>query len=212
MFEIVEAGDPVLRMVAQPLSPEEILGDSTRALIEMMAEIMRSAPGVGLAAPQIGVSLRVIVIEDRPEYIEKLTACEQDERERRPVGFQALINPRLTVEDREPVGFFEGCLSIPGYQAFVPRARSVCVEALDAQAQPLRIRAAGWFARILQHEVDHLDGILCLDRMTPRSLTSHANYTRHWRERPASEVSAHFDLAQDTTGSQQILDDLSSFE
>lgn len=182
----------MLRQVAQPLSVEEILKEETRALVEMMAEIMRSAPGVGLAAPQIGISLQVIVIEDCAEYLQRLSPEECEVRGRVPVPFHALVNPRLHVEDTSEETFFEGCLSVPGYLAYVPRARTVRVDALDLAAQPLTIRATGWYGRILQHEIDHLHGVLCVDRMRPRSLTSHDNYERFWRRQNDAEVQAFF--------------------
>jgi peptide deformylase len=188
MFTILEAGDPVLRQIAQPLSPEEILSESTQVLIEMMGEMMRSAPGVGLAAPQIGVSVQVLVIEDRPEYHLRLTEEELRERERVSVPFHVLINPILNIEDGREVRFFEGCLSVPGYQAIVPRAYSVRVDALDGQAQPITIQAQGWYARILQHEIDHLHGTLCIDRMQSCTLTSHENYKRFWQGKSKDEI------------------------
>ncbi|UFP94874.1 peptide deformylase [Gloeobacter morelensis MG652769] len=181
VYEIVKAGDPVLRLAARPLSSDEIQGEAIQQLIAAMAERMREAPGVGLAAPQVGVSVQLVVIEDRPEYIERLNDAERREREREPVPLHVLINPVLSVEGEKSAVFFEGCLSIPGYQGRVARARAVRVEALDERATPLTIRAHGWYARILQHEIDHLNGILCVDRMDLRTLTTLENYDRYWR-------------------------------
>jgi len=198
MFTIVEAGDPVLRQQAQPLSTAEILSESTQVLIEMMGEIMRSAPGVGLAAPQIGVSVQVLVIEDRPEYHLRLTEDELCERERVSVPFHVLINPTLSIDDAREVRFFEGCLSVPGYQAIVPRAYAVRVDAFDAQAQPITIHAQGWYARILQHEIDHLHGTLCIDRMQSCTLTSHENYKRFWQGKSRNEILNAFSAIKNT--------------
>nr|Q7NJV3.1 RecName: Full=Peptide deformylase 1; Short=PDF 1; AltName: Full=Polypeptide deformylase 1 [Gloeobacter violaceus PCC 7421] len=181
VYEIVKTGDPVLRLTAKPLNSDEIQSEAIQQLIAAMAERMREAPGVGLAAPQVGVSVQLVVIEDRPEYIERLSGAERREREREPVPFHVLINPVLSVEGEESAVFFEGCLSIPGYQGLVARARVVRVEALDERAAPVVIRAHGWYARILQHEIDHLNGLLCVDRMDLQTFSTLENYDRFWR-------------------------------
>ncbi len=175
-LKIVEAGFPVLRQVARPLRPEEIRSAPIARLIEKMWQAMRAAPGVGLAAPQIGESLQLAVIEDRPEYQEGLDAAELAARGRVPVPFHVIINPRLTIVDPGPAEFFEGCLSVPNYLALVPRARAVRVDALDHEANPITIEAQGWYARILQHEIDHLGGTLYVDRMQSRTFTTAAAF------------------------------------
>ena len=160
----------MLRERARPLRPEEILLPSTQELIASMRETMHDAPGVGLAAPQVGLPLQLAVIEDREEYMKDLSREMLAERERKPVAFEVIINPVLTLESAAEVEFFEGCLSLPGLVALVPRARKVKVECLDAQGKPKVIRASGWHARILQHEIDHLSGALYVDRMRSVSL------------------------------------------
>jgi peptide deformylase len=171
-LKIVQAGDPVLRTPTRPLTATEIVSAELQQLIDFMRETMRDAPGVGLAAPQIGMPLRLAVIEDQ---------VEAPEQERRPVPFHVIVNPRLSVED-EQVEHYEGCLSVEGFQAVVPRARRVTVEALDHRGQAVTIHAAGWYARILQHEIDHLDGMLYIDRMHTRTLATTRNLVR-FRER-----------------------------
>src|SRR5579863_610879 len=109
-LKIVQAGDPVLREQARPLSPEEILLPETRELIEWMRETMYDAPGVGLAAPQVGLGLQLVVIEDRAELHRGIAPERLAERGRRPVPFQVLINPRILPSGAE-AEFFEGCLS-----------------------------------------------------------------------------------------------------
>ena len=173
-LKIWQTGEAVLRRRTRQLSPEEILGASIQDLIESMRETMRDAPGVGLAAPQIGLPLQLAVIEDRPEYIEKLPPEQMSGRERRPVPFHVMINPKLTVEGEETVEFFEGCLSVAGFTAIVPRAKRVRVECLNEKAERIVIEAHGWYARILQHEIDHLRGILYIDLMRPRSFSTAA--------------------------------------
>ena len=179
-LKIVQVGEPVLRQPARPLTPEEIALPVTQQLIEWMRDTMRDAPGVGLAAPQIGLPLQLAVIEDRSEYAQSVAAEVLAERERQPVDFQVLINPRIVERSEEEVEFFEGCLSLTGFSALVKRSREVVVEALDEHGQERRIEARGWYARILQHEIDHLHGTLYIDRMAPRSFMSLENFNRYW--------------------------------
>ena len=154
-----------------------------------MRETMRDAPGVGLAAPQIGESIRLVVIEDRPEYHVGITPERLAERERAPVPFHVIANPRLELGP-EIVEFYEGCLSVEGFQALVPRSRSVRVHALDHKGEPVVIDASGWYARILQHEIDHLGGTLYIDRMRSRTFSTARNFARHWAGVPIAEVLA----------------------
>lgn len=192
-LEIVQVGDPVLRRVARPVTAAELASPELRRLVLDMRDTMRAAPGVGLAAPQIGVSLRLVVIEDPAELQRSLTPEQLTERERKPVPFHVLINPTLTITSDERIHQFEGCLSFATFHMVVPRARSVRVEALDEHGQAVVVEATGWYARILQHEVDHLDGVVCCDRMEPRTLTTPSNYTRYWAEQPVAAVRAALD-------------------
>ena len=156
-----------------------------------MRETMHDAPGVGLAAPQIGYSLQPVVIEDQAEFIQKLPAEQVAERERKPVPFHVLINPKLTLLGVEAAEFFEGCLSLAGFTAVVPRAKHVRVECLNERAEPVIIEATGWYARILQHEIDHLGGVLYVDRMNSRTFFTQDNYVRHWKDRAVAEVTRY---------------------
>jgi peptide deformylase len=161
-------------MVARPLTPDELRSPRIADLIAAMRETMYAAPGVGLAAPQIGEPLQLAVIEDRPEYHQRLSPEQLAELGRRAVPFHVIANPHLTVVDAGPAVFAEGCLSVPGYLAHVARALAVKVQALDHQGEPITIEASGWYARILQHEIDHLQGTLYIDRMDTRSFASTA--------------------------------------
>ncbi len=189
-LEIVQVGDPVLRRAARPLSIDELASDRIQQLIADMRDTMRAAPGVGLAAPQIGESIQLVVIEDPPEHHAKLSAEQLRAREREAVPFHVLVNPTLTVRSDEVVAAFEGCLSFAGFTMIVPRARKVRVEALDEHGQRVVRVATGWYARILQHEVDHLRGIVCCDRMESRTLATTANFAKHWHDRTIDEVRA----------------------
>jgi len=187
-LKIVQAGEPELRQQARELSRDEILSPEIGQLIEWMRETMYDAPGVGLAAPQVGIPLQLAVIEDREQYLKDGPAELLSSRERKPVPFLALMNPRIVQRSGEEVEFFEGCLSVHGFSALVRRSRAVVVEYLDINAEPQRIEASGWFARILQHEIDHLNGCLYIDRMEPRSFMTVENLTRHWKDLPVAEV------------------------
>ena len=137
-------GDPVLRQKAHPVAA---LTAEIQTLIGDMVETMYHLVGIGLAAPQIGVSLRAIVVDDQ-----------------RGNGALPLINPRITDKGGSEVGE-EGCLSLPGIFGMVERFEWVRVEALDSDGQPRRLEARGLRARVIQHEIDHLDGILFIDRL-----------------------------------------------
>ena len=185
LLKIVAVGHPVLRQTPHPLTPKEIRSPQIKDLIEHMRETLRDAPGVGLAAPQIGQSLNLAVIEDRAEYHKTASEAELKERERVPVDFHVLINPRIDLLSDSQVSFFEGCLSLPGYMAEVPRSRSVRVTCLDHHGKSRVIEATGWYARILQHEIDHLQGKIYIDRMQSQTFSSLDNYQRHWKHRVA---------------------------
>lgn len=187
-LEIRLAGEPILRQSSREVTREEILSVEIQQLIEQMRETMHKAPGVGLAAPQIGHGLRIAVVEDKPDYMKEIAPAILAERERAPVPFHVIINPKLTLEPAREANFFEGCLSLPGLTAMVARARRVKAECLNHRGELQTIHAAGWYARILQHEVDHLEGTLYVDRMEPRSLSTLENYGKHWKDLAGSDV------------------------
>jgi len=193
ILKIVQIGDPVLRGAARRVTPEEIRSGEIQGLIEWMRETMREAPGVGLAAPQIGVSLQIAVIEDRAELLQAIPSEHLAERRRRPVPFQVLINPRVQAFG-DTVEFFEGCLSVDGFAALVPRYSDVSVDCLDHRGEQVSFRADGWHARIVQHEVDHLNGSLYVDRMLSRTFTTTAQMGRHWSNLPIAEVKRRLSL------------------
>lgn len=187
-LEIVQTGDPVLRKIARTMSVEEIRSPETQELIRQMCDTMRAAPGVGLAAPQIGLSIQLAVIEDRPDYMKGSSPEQLAEYQRSPVDFHVIVNPKLTLVGDETVDFFEGCLSVEGFAAVVSRSVRVHVECLNERAEPITIEAEGWYARILQHEIDHLNGKLYIDRMQTRSFTTMENAEHHWQGRSIAAV------------------------
>jgi len=194
-LKIVQTGEPVLRQVARALTPEEIHHPAIQDLIAHMRDTMRDAPGVGLAAPQIGLGIQLAVIEDRPEYLTGIAPELLTDRERQPVPFMVLVNPTIVEYSDAAVEFFEGCLSVAGFSALVKRSRRVAVEYLDERGQPQRVEASGCFARILQHEIDHLRGFLYIDRMETRSFSSLENIGRHWKDLPVEAVRAALRLS-----------------
>ena len=186
-LNIVQSGEPVLRQKARTLAREELATPGIQRLIEQMRETMRSAPGVGLAAPQVAVPLQLAVIEDRAELLAAIPPERLAERARRAVPFHVIVNPVLTLIG-EPVHFFEGCLSIAGYVALVPRAVCVHVDCWNERGEETSIDAEGWYARILQHEIDHLNGTLYIDRMHSRSFTTVDHHKSYWDHLTIEEV------------------------
>jgi len=190
---IVEVGDPVLRAVTAPYDGQ--LDDTElTALIDLMHRTMLDAPGVGLAAPQIGLSVALAVMEDPGIGHPDLEAA----RERVPVPFQVLVNPAYVPVGEERVGFYEGCLSVPGYAAVVNRYRTVQVTAADHRGVVREQTMRGWPARIVQHETDHLAGEVYLDHAELRSLALSAGWGGHWAAEPIPRTAAvelGFDLS-----------------
>ena len=150
--EIVTVPQPVLRKKARNVNG---FGKELQSLIDDMIETMRAAPGVGLAAPQVDVSLRVIVVE----YAEPVDEGETPE----PAKLYAVVNPEIVRQSDQLVTGTEGCLSIPGLVGDVERPEAVTVRGLNRHGSTMRIKADGWLARIFQHEIDHLNGVLFTD-------------------------------------------------
>lgn len=149
--KIITLPDPILRRKARVVTKFE---GEFQTLVEDMVETMREAPGVGLAAPQVGVSERLIVVEYQVN----------DNQEDAPKKLFIVANPQITQSVEETELGIEGCLSIPGLHGEVERALAVTVKGQTRHGQPVRIKAKGWLARIFQHEIDHLNGIVFTDR------------------------------------------------
>lgn len=188
----MQAGAAVLRGRARDVTPAELASPAFGALVQRMVAAMRAAPGVGVAAPQLGVPWRVFVVEDTEERMARLTPAERAERQRVPVPLRVFVNPVVTPIGDGEATFFEGCLSVSGYSALVPRHDVVEVRALDEHGVPFVWRVAGWPARILQHEADHLDGTLYVDRMIPRSFGTTAQNVERFGGQPAASIRAAF--------------------
>ena len=187
---IVQAGAEVLRARAVEVAAERLATPELQALIATMIEVMHAAPGVGLAAPQIGIPLRVIVLEERAELLANIPEPELREKERSPFATRTLVNPVLRLIGDTRAMFFEGCLSVDGYVGLVERHREVEVTGFDEHGAAVEWRVAGWPARILQHELDHLDGTLYIDRMLTRSFTTIEHVRRRFAGRSIAEIRA----------------------
>jgi peptide deformylase len=143
-----------------------------------MRQVMHEAPGVGLAAPQLGIPLQIAVIEDQYDVDPEAAAV----RKRSPLEFMALLNPRYSPLGTELASFYEGCLSLNGLQAVVARPERVLLDFQVPDGSRAQREFSGWQARIVQHETDHLNGVLYIDRAQLRSLSSNAEYAAHWAE------------------------------
>jgi peptide deformylase len=151
--QIITLPDPILRRKARPVTRFD---EDLQTLIDDMVETMRDAPGVGLAAPQVGIPERVIVVE----YV------EDEEDENAPKKLYTVVNPEIKSFSKETELGVEGCLSVIGLQGEVERSVAVMVKGQTRRGQPIKIKAKGWMARIFQHEIDHLNGIVYTDRAT----------------------------------------------
>jgi len=173
ILKVARMGHPVLRAKARPIDPGQIGSPQVQQLIDDLFETMHEYQGVGLAAPQVHESLRVFVAGFAPD--------EEDEDTARGVPMMALINPEITPIGEEIVDDWEGCLSIPDIRGRVPRSRQISVRAYDRRGKRVEIKASGFTARVIQHETDHLDGILFFDRMKSfQTLTFLDEFGRYW--------------------------------
>jgi len=163
--EVTRMGNPVLRKEAEELTPEEIKSEETKELLQDMFDTMKEEQGIGIAAPQIGVSKKVALIAV-PNDSERYPEAEES-----PVLF--IFNPKITVIDDQLQGFWEGCLSVPGLRGFVERPRKVQIDFLDINAEPQSIVVEDFLATVFQHELDHLFGKLYIDRITDMTKLSY---------------------------------------
>ena len=161
--KIVTLPEPVLRRKAKAVTTFD---KKLQATIEDMVETMREAPGVGLAAPQIGLSERLIVVEYYEKEEDEVKAEEKENEEEIPKKVWAMLNPEIVKASEEKVMGVEGCLSIPNLVGEVERHLEIQVKGLNRHGKPMKVKAKGWLARIFQHEIDHLNGVLFIDKMS----------------------------------------------
>lgn len=190
---IVQLGNPVLHVIAKTLTKDEIVSQEIQGIIQIMKNTMLAAPGVGLAAPQIGLPLQIAVIEDRENYFAAMRPEIREERGRRAVNFHVIINPVLTVIDETKQYFFEGCLSVKDCMRITPRNKSVKVDCLNEKGEAVTLIAEGWYARILQHEIDHLHGKLYVDFADERvQIESNDENRKKWLNASKDEIFQYF--------------------
>ena len=176
VLKVAHLGHPILRQVAAPVPPEGIGAPEIQQLIDDMLETMEDEDGAGLAAPQVHVSKRIVIygVESNPRYPDA-----------EGVPLTVLVNPRLTPLTEEQEEDWEGCLSVPDLRGKVPRFTRLRVEAYARDGKPLRFEASGFHARVVQHECDHLDGKVYLDRMNSmETLTFLPEFHRYWMRGP----------------------------
>ena len=175
LLKIARLGHPTIRGGAESVSEEDLQSPDLQRFIENMVETMRDANGVGIAAPQVHVSQQIIAIEvstDNPRYPNQS-----------PVPLTILINPKIIEQGGETVNGWEGCLSVPDLRGLVPRWNWVIVEGLDRYAQKVHLKAQGFHARVIQHEVDHLHGKVFLDRLPDLNTLTHLReYEQYWKK------------------------------
>jgi peptide deformylase len=182
ILKVARMGHPVLRTRAKPLEPADIKSPRIQQLIDDMFETMQEYQGVGLAAPQVHESVRLFVAGFAPGEDDE----EEEEEERVPL--MALINPEISIVGDDTADDWEGCLSIPDVRGRVSRAREIKVKAYDRRGRRIEINARGFTARVIQHEADHLDGVLFFDRMESlETLTFLDEFSKYWSRRNVPE-------------------------
>jgi peptide deformylase len=183
ILKVARMGHPVLRARAKPLDAADIKSPRIQQLIDDMFETMQEYQGVGLAAPQVHESVRLFVAGFAPGVDD-----DDDEEEEERVPLMALINPEITIVGDDTAEDWEGCLSIPDVRGRVPRAREIKVKAYDRRGRRIEINARGFTARVIQHETDHLDGVLFFDRMESlETLTFLDEFGKYWSRRTVPE-------------------------
>ncbi|MEQ2301055.1 hypothetical protein AMECASPLE_032086 [Ameca splendens] len=175
---VCQVGDPVLRSHAAAVDPAAITGLEIQKVLGTMVKVMRKLECVGLSAPQIGVPLRILMLEYPWKLFEEVSPAAREARGLSVQPLRIFVNPELRVLDSRTVLFQEACESISGYSATVPRYLSVEVSGLNEKGEAVTWQASGWSARILQHEMDHLDGVLYLDRMDTKTFIN-INWQEH---------------------------------
>ncbi|MEQ2278188.1 hypothetical protein XENORESO_013844 [Xenotaenia resolanae] len=175
---VCQVGDPVLRSHAAAVDPAAITGLEIQKVLGTMVKVMRKLECVGLSAPQIGVPLRILMLEYPWKLFEEVSPAAREARGLSVQPLRIFVNPELRVLDSRTVLFQEACESISGFSATVPRYLSVEVSGLNEKGEAVTWQASGWSARILQHEMDHLDGVLYLDRMDTKTFIN-INWQEH---------------------------------
>lgn len=182
VLPIVKLGDPVLRQKARPVPPEELASPEMQRFVDDLIDTMHDANGAGLAAPQVGnpVAIAAVHVKDNPRYPYKPN-----------VPLTVFVNPTITPLSEDTALLYEGCLSVPDLRGRVPRWMHIRVQAVDRHGQPLDFEARGLTAGTFQHEFDHLEGLLFVDRVQdPRTFSTWANFDRFHKRAFVEEARA----------------------
>jgi peptide deformylase len=181
--DVALIGDRILRQVARDLEPDDIRSPAVRSLVQDMIDTMHELGGIGIAAPQVSESIQLAVIEI-PETSDRYPDMT-------PLPLTVFVNPRITIMDHTEQALWEGCLSVPDLRGLVPRPREVLVEFQDLQGLPQSIKARDFLASAVQHELDHLQGFLFIDRVRDTTkIATLENFRRFWLDNPADEIDA----------------------
>ncbi|XP_006860387.1 PREDICTED: peptide deformylase, mitochondrial [Chrysochloris asiatica] len=174
---VCQVGDPALRTVAARVETEQLAGPELQRLVQRLVQVMRRRHCVGMSAPQLGVPLQVLALELPEALLHTYAPRVREVRQMEPFPLRVFVNPSLRVLDSHLITFPEGCESVAGFLACVPRYQAVQISGLDPRGEQVVWQASGWAARIIQHEMDHLQGCLFIDKMDSRTLTN-----IHWME------------------------------
>ncbi|XP_073440256.1 conserved oligomeric Golgi complex subunit 8 isoform X2 [Dendrobates tinctorius] len=169
---VAQTGDPILRVQTQTVPPDHISHPDTQAILSRMVQVLKSCGCVGISAPQLGLPLRIMTLELREEMCQLVPPDVRTQREMEPFTLKIFINPTMRILDSRKLSFPEGCSSIHGFSAVVPRYHSVEISGLNEKGEATSWKAQGWAARVIQHEMDHLDGVLYVDKMDPRTFVN----------------------------------------
>ena len=184
--EVLKMGNPTLRVKASPVSLEELKTPEFKQLIQDMFETMEEEDGIGIAAPQIGISKQVAIVgipNENPRY----PAAEEEDQDEPEFEVLVVVNPTVTVTNPEKSGFWEGCLSVPGLRGYVERPKAIKVEYTDLEGKSQVIDADGFAATVFQHELDHLDGVLYVDKVLDKTKLSFIDEYMEFVEEVQSE-------------------------
>lgn len=169
---VCQVGDPVLRGIARHVNPGEINSPDIQKLIKTLVRVMRKMDCVGLSAPQVGVPLQVLVLEFSEQRYSESSLNLREIHQLAHFPLKVFVNPSLRVLDSRSISFPEGCASLSGFSACVPRYQAVEISGLNQKGEPVSWQASGWPARIIQHEIDHLNGVLYIDKMDSRTFVN----------------------------------------
>jgi peptide deformylase len=191
-LKLVSNTNHILHRPADPIRIQHIRSPAFRKRVSAMTEVLRRAPGAGLAAPQVGWGVQAFLVEDLPQYMEHLPLERLAAIGRKAFPLQLFCNPVLEIVDPTPLAYFEGCLSYPGILGAVIRARGIRIKFLDQYGEERTLALTDWIARIVQHEFEHLKGKNFVSNFLPGLLMSFKEYFNNWKMASSDEILQHF--------------------